>query len=190
MSDGHRYTIDELNQLTGVPPRTIRLYVQRGLIPPATGRGRGSHYSGVHLAGIQRVQDLKRAGKTLDDIREAMLRQEGTTMSQEDAAQRRGGRILLADEGIWLEVGPGVALPTPDALDRLAALCRRELGLPDKDLPPRVTIVSQLRTFLVIPDGLGEGRALTIAPGERKEIEMVTPAVKRAESNGQITILR
>ena len=190
MSKDDRYTIDDLTRMTGVPRRAVRYYVHRGLVPPPTGRGRGRHYGDEHLAGIQRVQDLKRAGKTLDDVRDAMLQQEGTTVSQEDAPQRRRRRILLAEEGIWLEVGPGVALPTPDALDRLAALCRRELGLPDKDLPPRVTIVSQLRTFLVIPDGLGEGRALTIAPGERKEIEKVTAALKTAESNGQIMILR
>ena len=190
MSDERRYTIDELSQLTGVPPRTVRLYVQRGLVPPAAGRGRGSHYGDEHLAGIQRVQDLKRAGKTLDDVRDTMLQQEGTTVSQEDAPQRRRRRILLAEEGIWLEVGPGVALPTPDALDNLAALCRRELGLPDKDPVNLFTIVSQLGTFLVIPDGLPEGQALKIAPGERRDIEIVTPALKMAESNGQITILR
>ena len=190
MSREDRYTIDDLTRMTGVTRRTVRFYVQRGLIPPPTGRGLGRHYGEEHLAGIQRVQNLKRTGKTLDDIGEAMLRPEWTTASQEHAAQRRGGRILLAEEGIWLEVGPGVALPPPDALDSLAALCRRELGLPDRDPVNLFTIVSQLNTILVIPDGLPEGQALKIAPGGRRDIEIVTPALKMAESNGQITILR
>jgi len=190
MSDGRRYTIDELTRLTGVPARTVRLYVQRGLVPPAAGRGRGSHYGDEHLAALQRVQELKRTGQKLEDIKETMARQEGSETSRADASQRRTRRILLAEEGIWLEVGPGVALPPPDVLDSLAALCRRELGLPDKGPVRLFTIVSQLSTFLVIPDGLGEGQALSIAPRGRKDIEMITPALKMAESNGQITILK
>ena len=189
MSREDRYTIDDLTRMTGVTRRTVRFYVQRGLIPPPTGRGRGRHYGEEHLAGIQRVQNLKRTGKTLDDIGEAMLRPEWTTASQEHAAQRRGGRILLAEEGIWLEVGPGVALPTPDALDSLAALCRRELGLPDKDPTPCFTIVSQLTTVLFIRNGLGEGRSLRIRPGERLEVSEVTPAIEKAVSDGHIRIL-
>jgi len=98
-------------------------------------------------------------------------------------------RVLLAKEGIWLEIGHGATMPEPATLDRLAELCRQELGLPPEVRQHRVTVVSQLSTWLVIPDGLGEGLSLRIGPGERVEIAEVTRAVEKAESEGIIAIL-
>ena len=118
-----------------------------------------------------------------------MAQQDGAADSRENGSRRGTRRILLAEEGLWLEVGPGVALPCPDALDSLARLCRRELGLPDKELEPRIAILSELDSVLFIRNGLGHGRSLRIGPRERMLIREVTPAVKKAESDGHITIL-
>jgi len=181
--------MDELTQMAGESPRTVRLYIQRGLVPPAAGRGRGRHYGDEHLAGIQRVQELKRAGQKLEDIRASMEQREGSTVPRKGDSRRGARRILLAEEGIWLEVGPGVDLPSPDVLDSLAALCRRELGLPDKEPKSRIAILSTLDSILFIRDGLGNGKSLRIRPGERLEVSEVTPAIEKAESDGHITIL-
>ena len=189
MNDERHYTIEELTQLTGVPARTVRLYVQRGLVPPAAGRGRGRHYCEEHLAALQRVQELKRAGHKLEDIKEAMAREDGCDTCRDDDLLHGTRRILLAEEGIWLEVGPGVALPSPDALDSLVALCRRELGLPDEEPEPRIAILSKLDSVLFIRDGLKNGKSLRIGPRERMLIREMTPAIEKAESDGHITIL-
>ncbi len=63
MKERNRYSIDELTRMTGINRRTVRYYVQRGLIPPPAGRGRGRHYGEEHLDGILRIQDQKRQGK-------------------------------------------------------------------------------------------------------------------------------
>lgn len=189
MNDERRYTVEELTRLTGVPPRTVRLYVQRGLVPPAAGRGRGRHYCEEHLAALRRVQELKRAGHKLEDIKETMAQQDGAEAPRQNGSHRGTRRILLAEEGIWLEVEPGVPLPSPDALDTLGALCRRELGLPDEEPEPRIAILSKLDSVLFIRNGLGQGRSLRIGPRESMLIRELTPAVKKAESDGHITIL-
>jgi len=64
-----RYSIGELAERAGVSRRTVRFYVQRGLLPPPLGRGRGEHYDATHLAAVSRVKALQLAGASLDEIR-------------------------------------------------------------------------------------------------------------------------
>ncbi len=66
--------LDELAEASGVPPRTIRLYIARGLLPGPLRSGRGAVYGAEHLAALQRTKDLQRQGLTLAEIR---LRQAG-----------------------------------------------------------------------------------------------------------------
>ena len=63
-----RYTIGELAELAGITRRAVRFYVQRGLIPPPAGGGRGHYYTSAHLAGVRRIKDLQAAGYTLEAI--------------------------------------------------------------------------------------------------------------------------
>jgi len=189
---GLLYTIDDLQRMTGVPRRTIRLYIQRGLVPPALGRGRGRHYGEAHRIAIQRVQDLKRAGRKLDDIKMGGRQLQEPMVGSAAQEEPSGGdvtRILLAEEGVWLEVGPGVSLPSQDAVEQLADLCRRELGLGNNTPEPGVVIVNRLDSVLFISNGLGNGRSLRLRPGEHLEIPRITPAIEKAEASGQVTVL-
>lgn len=71
-----RYSIRELVEATGIPRRTIRYYVQRGLIPAPEGAGRGHFYTEEHRVGLQRVRALQARGYSLDEIAAASNRQE------------------------------------------------------------------------------------------------------------------
>jgi DNA-binding transcriptional MerR regulator len=69
MSDGERtYGVEELAERAGVSRRTVRYYVQRGLLPAPLGLGRGNHYSEQHLATLVRVRELQEAGVPLEGI--------------------------------------------------------------------------------------------------------------------------
>jgi len=63
-----RYAISELSALAGVSRRTIRYYVQRGLIPPPLGAGRGHYYTADHLNRLLAVKVLQERGFSLDEI--------------------------------------------------------------------------------------------------------------------------
>ena len=65
------YSMNELAETTGIEPRTIRSYIERGLLPNAVTRGRRASYSTEHLARLRTIQGLRRArpGITLNDIR-------------------------------------------------------------------------------------------------------------------------
>ena len=66
--DAPHYGIAELAERGGVSRRTIRYYVQRGLLPAPTGLGRGKHYTQAHLDTLVRIRELQEAGVALAEI--------------------------------------------------------------------------------------------------------------------------
>jgi DNA-binding transcriptional MerR regulator len=70
-------SLNELAKKSGVPERTIRYYISRGLIPGPVRGGRGAEYTPEHLAGIQTVRQLQSAGMTLAEIEYEFARDAG-----------------------------------------------------------------------------------------------------------------
>ncbi len=62
------YSIGELAALGEVSRRTVRYYVQRGLLEAPTGLGRGRHYTQGHLDTLIRIRKLQEAGRPLAEI--------------------------------------------------------------------------------------------------------------------------
>ena len=58
----------ELAQASGVPARTIRFYIARGLLPPPLVGGRSACYGEKHLKELDRIKTLQRQGQTLAQI--------------------------------------------------------------------------------------------------------------------------
>ena len=67
-----RYTIAELEELTGFSARTIRFYIQGGLIKAAYGRGPSATYDRDHLLRLLRIAELKTEVSALNEIRERL----------------------------------------------------------------------------------------------------------------------
>lgn len=67
MKDG-QYTIKELSDTSGYPRRTIRYYVQIGLIDSPAGRGMGGFYNDSHLNKLRQIKALKEKGINLTAI--------------------------------------------------------------------------------------------------------------------------
>lgn len=70
--DEPRYDIEELAALGGVSRRTVRYYVQRGLLPAPAGTGRGKHYTEAHLERLVFVRQQQEAGIPLGRIEAAL----------------------------------------------------------------------------------------------------------------------
>jgi DNA-binding transcriptional MerR regulator len=67
------YSLEELAQLTGLSPRTIRNYIQKGLLPGAETRGRNASYTELHLNRLQCIQIIRdKSGLPLDELRLVM----------------------------------------------------------------------------------------------------------------------
>ncbi len=96
------FDITELEALSGVTRRTIRFYIQRGLVRAPHGTGRGKHYDREHLHRLIEVRSRQEAGESLD------------TIAALSVTSADGQNVP------WPEPSPGAVPPLPDAWLRLA----------------------------------------------------------------------
>ncbi len=142
-----RYAVGDLATLGGVSRRTVRYYVQEGLIPPPTGLGRGNHYGPGHLEALLRVKAMQESGQTLDDIRRslqgrtAQVGRTGVPRSAAPAAppvapaeaRSLWQRVSIA-AGVELHIANGGPLPSPTALRELHDWYLRHIAPPTHDV--------------------------------------------------------
>lgn len=109
------YSLLELAQAAQVTPRTIRFYIQQGLLPSPGSAGPGVRYSEGHLARLRLIRELQRQHLPLAEIRARL-----TPLSDEEV------RDALATAG---------SRPTDSAVDYIRAV----LGAPGlRAAPARV----------------------------------------------------
>lgn len=140
MADEARYGIEELAALGGVTRRTVRYYVQEGLLQPPLGIGRGRHYGPEHVVQLQAVKALQERGLSLDEVRAELERGSGRRRAAAMAASLGEPRVTRS---AWtrVEVVPGVELhvsgqrrlPPPGRLRELAEWCERHFREHDQD---------------------------------------------------------
>jgi DNA-binding transcriptional MerR regulator len=124
VSDETRYAIQDLADLAEVSRRTVRYYVQQGLIPAPAGVGRGPHYGQEHLDRLLQVKELQGAGRSLDEIRVALQGADRSSAALEPVSERSVWRRLQLAPGVEIHVAHHVALPGPHRLRELADWCR------------------------------------------------------------------
>src|SRR5262249_23731198 len=124
------YGINELAELGGVTRRTIRYYVQRGLLPTPLGTGRGPHYTPSHLERLIHIRQLQETGVPLAEIAARLDGVPQTPVSALEVPPERSTwiRFVLA-EGVELHVRAGTASFQPLQLVRLVEAARQTLGL-------------------------------------------------------------
>jgi DNA-binding transcriptional MerR regulator len=61
-------TLGELSEESGIPARTIRFYIARGLLDGPVKAGRGAVYTAEHLARLEKIQQLQAEGRMLAEI--------------------------------------------------------------------------------------------------------------------------
>lgn len=129
MSLESRHAIGDLADLAGVSRRTVRYYVQEGLLPAPLGVGRGRHYGDQHLEHLLKVKALQEQGRTLDEIRRELSgppRSKARTRSDaEPELAREAWRRVVVAPGVELHVSARVRMPPPGKLQDLAAWCRQ-----------------------------------------------------------------
>ena len=127
--------IAELAELGGVSRRTVRYYVQEGLLPAPHGVGRGNHYGQEHLDRLLEVKAMQEKGWSLDRIRGQRGREErgpapvleGRNVTVAPIPREAWLRLTVAP-GIEIHLESGRRLPPPGRLSELAALCRELFG--------------------------------------------------------------
>ena len=114
-----RFKLDELAEQAGVSPRTVRYYVQRGLLAAPEFRGPDTAYGAEHLLRLRAIRALQERHMPLDAI-EAML----ASRSLEDLA-----RIARGKAPAGVDLPPPVSrLPTPTGASMSERITRHTLA--------------------------------------------------------------
>ena len=109
------FTLDELCTLTDLTKRTVRYYMQLGLVDRPIGETRAAHYVSHHLDQLLQVKKLTESGVSLERIRDVMAGSETPVPTR----QRRRGSIevrshLFVAPGIEIQISPEEAGMTPE----------------------------------------------------------------------------
>jgi DNA-binding transcriptional MerR regulator len=111
------YSIDELASLAELPRRTVRYYIQQGLVDRPIGEKRAAYYTTSHLEQLITIRKWQHAGLSLDRIREILLQPD--TGGLPPPRPRGSGTVevwshLVVSDGIELTLEPGRAGLSPE----------------------------------------------------------------------------
>ncbi len=104
---GDRIAIDELCALVDLPRRTVRYYIQEGLVDRPAGAKRGAYYTRRHLEQLMTIRTWQRAGLSLERIRELVSGGGETSSPLPPPRARRPGDVTLRTH---ITLAPGVEL--------------------------------------------------------------------------------
>ncbi|MEJ8851828.1 MerR family transcriptional regulator [Variovorax rhizosphaerae] len=115
------HALADLCALVDLPPRTVRYYVQIGLVDRPEGETRAARYGARQVEQLLLVKKWTAAGVSLDRIRELLQGAEAPVPPRPRAA----GAIevcshLTVADGIELVIEPGRAGLSPEQVRRLA----------------------------------------------------------------------
>ena len=101
-----QWDLNELADAAGVTPRTVRYYVQQGLLPAPAARGPGAHYERDHLDRLRLIKRLQRQHYPLAEIRRRPGVNSTVTRQRHDPSRRsRFGRMAAPA----VTIGPAFA---------------------------------------------------------------------------------
>ena len=190
-----RYSLNELAEQSGIEPRTIRSYIQKGLLTGPAARGRNAYYTDYHLNRLRSIKLLKEYyGLQMKEIREHLVANGDRELTPESSKQkvassagrsaRPPGGTSSALDYIKLIKGQQVSVairqesrrePAPlwsPSRSSIVHLPEKSPGFPQKDLSPLEHLLRSLRK------GLDNKDAIRSARGESWMHLDVTPDMK------------
>lgn len=111
------YALAELCMLVDMPVRTVRYYVQIGLVDRPEGETRAARYGTRHVEQLLQIKKWSAAGVSLERIRELLHGQ----VAPVPPRPRAPGSVavcshLTVDDGIEVVIDPGRANLSPEQL--------------------------------------------------------------------------
>jgi DNA-binding transcriptional MerR regulator len=115
MSNPDQHTLNELCVLADLPVRTVRYYVQHGLIDRPVGETRAARYGARQLEQVLLIKKWTSAGVSLDRIRELLQGDEAPV----PARAKKAGTVevhshLHVADGLEIVIEPGRAQLSPE----------------------------------------------------------------------------
>src|SRR5690554_4576198 len=120
-----KLSLQQLSDQAEVPGRTIRYYIQKGLLPAPEGERRGAWYTRDHLATLLRIRQWQQAGLSLDAVGDLLqARQEAPIAPARPGAVEVRSHLVVAN-GLELVVAADRAGLTQSQLRQLFRAVQR-----------------------------------------------------------------
>jgi DNA-binding transcriptional MerR regulator len=121
--------LSELAEIAGIPARTIRLYISRGVLDGPSKLGRGASYGRQHVERLEKIREMQSKGLTLSEIGRKLAR--GTEQVELPAAESWASYPLASDVVVFVRGAPSPwrQRQIMKALSRLAS----DLKAPEKE---------------------------------------------------------
>ena len=116
MNPSKTFTLDEIAVLSELPRRTVRYYIQSGLVDRPQGIGKGAYYTQHHIEQLLLVRKWQLAGLSLERIGEVLKQQSGGPLPP---TPRRAGTVevwshLVVADGVEITLEPSRAGLNPE----------------------------------------------------------------------------
>jgi len=125
-----KFTIDQLESLSGLTKRTIRYYIQKELVLRPEGETKNSYYTSEHLDSLISVKKLSSAGISLSKIKEIL---DGDSYIPKEVKFKKQGQFSIKshihiDEGVELVVDSSVSSLSVTELRSLVKKILKQIG--------------------------------------------------------------
>ena len=120
-NEERHYSLDELCSLTDTSKRTVRFYMQEGLVDRSEGQRKGAYYLEKHLLQLLEIKKWQQAGLSLDRIKDIMKGEDEKIppiKPQQPGSLEVWSHLNIAD-GIQLQIEPNRSGLTPEQIKKL-----------------------------------------------------------------------
>jgi DNA-binding transcriptional MerR regulator len=116
MNEPNTFTLEEIAALAELPRRTVRYYIQSGLVDRPQGIGKGAFYTQQHVEQLLLVRKWQLAGLSLERIGKLLKQQADGPLPP---TPRRAGTVevwshLVVADGVEITLEPGRAGLSPE----------------------------------------------------------------------------
>jgi DNA-binding transcriptional MerR regulator len=116
MENEKTFSMDELAALAELPRRTVRYYIQTGLLDRPIGYGKGAHYTSQHVEQLLLIRKWQHAGLSLERVAEVLKSEDNGSLPP---APRRAGSVevwshMVVADGVEVVLEPGRAGLSPE----------------------------------------------------------------------------
>jgi DNA-binding transcriptional MerR regulator len=101
-----KLSLQALSEKADVPERSIRFYIQKGVLPRPHGGTRGAFYTEDHLAELLRIRQWQEAGLSLDAIADLLAAKQQVPVAPARAGAVEVRSHLIVADGLELQVAP------------------------------------------------------------------------------------
>lgn len=114
-----KHTFKELCSLVELPVRTVRYYIQKGLVSSPEGSRKGAYYTRKHIDELCAIRKWQRAGLSLERIKELIFDESVRSSELPPPRKRKSGDVevwskLHIRDGLEIQLEPKSAGMSPE----------------------------------------------------------------------------